>query len=654
MSLRQKMSSWFVFILIVTLSVNFINYKLGLDKSIQSGLAEAQNRVESVSDEVQLKFESVVKDLSAIESLISLTTNPTLAFEQARKLAEENKGYRNFFFADSRQYYSEPRDGKRPFGSYTNEVWYKEALGKRYNVRYETIDEKEYLQITKEVKIYGTSYGVVGINVDLDKLLHKEKDMKVGQKGFIALSRKTDGYVIVHSNEDFEGKIIDEILPDFSIFKGSQIKQDGKLDFELNGDSRFLFHTYIEDLDLYIMGGTGYSEYSDAYQGTRLSSTIGLIVNLIIVVLAQFSLDKKIIKPIKNINLLIKEMTNGNLTVSCDYKANDELGELSDSFNAFSDNMRGVISHMMTSAIEVGERNEEMIIDFTNIVEDNSALSISKLKDAISDTMDNIRNQTASTQQTLAGVEEVAATADSMKENVDENLNIASISMNLANEGVEDMGALTQKINEISFKVMETNDRVDQLVNLSSHIGNITVAITTLAEQTNLLALNAAIESARAGEAGRGFAVVAQEIKKLAEKTNDETIKIDNIVNEINSEIENLKGLTDAVKTNVMVGLELNEKASNKISSIKDSINKSANMIKEVSVGVEEQKLATEEISRAVSVISDNATEIESKETSNFEVAEGISENLTNKLTLLRTLSNKMESLITDLNMFKI
>ncbi len=654
MSLRQKMSTWFIFILVVTLSVNIINYKLGLDKSIQTGLADAENRVKSVNDEVQLKLESVIKDLSAIESLISITTNPTLAFEQARKLAEGDKAYRNFFFFDGRQYYSEPRDGKRPFGSYAKEDWYQNALGKKYNISYEVIEEKEYLQITKEVKIYGTSYGVVGLNVDLDHLLVKEKNLKVGEEGFIALSRKSDGYVIVHSNKEHEHKKIDEVLSDFSYFKGTEIKENGKFEYKLKGDKKFLFHVYNEDLGVYLMGGTSYAEYSKAYQSTRVSSTLGLLLNIIIVILAQVSLDKKIVRPIKNLNLLIKEMTNGNLTVSSDYKGNDEIGELSSSFNAFSDNMRGVISHMMTSAVEVGERNEEMITDFTNIVEENSSVSINKLKEAISDTMDNIRNQTASTQQTLAGIEEVAATADSMKENVDENLNLASVSMNLANEGVEEMGALTQKISEISFKVMETNDRVDQLVSLSGNIGSITVAITTLAEQTNLLALNAAIESARAGEAGRGFAVVAQEIKKLAEKTNDETVKIDNIVSEINSEIENLKGLTDAVKSNVIVGLELNEKASNKINNIKDSISKSANMIKEVSVGVEEQKLATEEISRAVGVISDNATEIESKETSNLEVAEGISDNLSNKLTLLRTLSNKMEDLINDLNMFKI
>ncbi len=654
MNLRQKMSSWFIFILIVTLSINIINYKLGLDKTIQLGLIDVQNRVENANDEVQLKLESVIKDLGTIESLISLTTNPTLAFEQARILTVDNEAYRNFFFADNRQYYSEPRDGKRPFGSYTEEKWYQDALNKKQNITYVTIENSEYLQITKEVKIHGNSYGVVGVNVDLSKLLHKEKNLKIGQEGFIALSRKSDGYVIVHSDKKFEYKIIDNILPDFSYFKGGETRNNNIFEYELNGNSKFLFHVYNKDLNLYIMGGTGYSEYSKAYQSTRLSSTIGLIINVIIVILAQFSLDKKIVKPIKNLNLLIKEITNGDLTVSSQYKSNDEIGELSNSFNEFSNNMRGVISHMMSSAVEVGERNEEMITDFTSIIEDNSSVSISKLKGAISNTMDNIRNQTASTQQTLAGIEEVAATADSMKENVDANLNTANISINLANEGVEDMGALTQKINEISFKVIETNDTVESLVNLSENIGSITVAITTLAEQTNLLALNAAIESARAGEAGRGFAVVAQEIKKLAEKTNDETVKIDNIVREINSEIENLKNLTDSVKSNVIVGLELNEKASNKINNIKDSINRSANMIKEVSIGVEEQKLATEEISRAVSVISDNANEIESKETSNLEVAEGISDNLTSKLTLLRTLSNKMEDLINDLNMFKI
>lgn len=653
MNLRKKMSTWFIIIIINTLIVNGVNYYLGFRKSLVEGKETGKQIVLNSKKQVELEFSTALKDLNAIESLISLTSNPNLAFQRAAKLVDENKSYRNFFYADNYQYYSQPSDGKKSQGNYTEQEWYKSALGKKYNLNYITINNHEYLEITKEVKVYGISYGVVGVNIDIQKLFAKGKGTKVGEKGFLFLSNASDGKILIHNDTEYIDKNVADLQPEFGMFKG-EIKEDDLFEFDMEGKKAFLYHSYIEDLGLYLIGGTVYKEYTDAYIANMYSSGLGLLVNLLIVIVALYSLDRRIVKPIKKLNLLIKEMTKGDLTVSSDFKSKDEIGELSDSFNEFSSNMRVVIKHMTNGALEVAERNEEMMADFLNMVENRDASSIAKLKEAISNTMDNIRNQTASTEETLAGIEEVAATADSIKINVDSNIEVSNESMTLAEEGVMDMGALTQKINDISFKVVETNDRVNTLVGLSENIGNITVAITMLAEQTNLLALNAAIESARAGEAGRGFAVVAQEIKKLAEKTNEETVKIDEIVTKINNEIDTVKSLTDAVQENVNTGLELNEKVSEKIMNIKGSIDNSSEKIKEVAIGVEEQKIATDEISRAINAISDNATEIEVKETSNLDVAEDISGNLGEKLELLGSLSAKMEELIEDLNKFKI
>ena len=124
------------------------------------------------------------------------------------------------------------------------------------------------------------------------------------------------------------------------------------------------------------------------------------------------------------------------------------------------------------------------------------------------------------------------------------------------------------KMNIISDSVNDAEEKVNSLLELSRNIGNITTAITTLADQTNLLALNAAIESARAGEAGRGFAVVSQEIKKLAEKTNQETSKIDEIIKSIQSEIENVKGANDKVQHNVVEGIEISMQVNSSIDEI--------------------------------------------------------------------------------------
>jgi methyl-accepting chemotaxis protein len=124
-----------------------------------------------------------------------------------------------------------------------------------------------------------------------------------------------------------------------------------------------------------------------------------------------------------------------------------------------------------------------------------------------------------------------------------------------------------------------TNDRVSQLSNAASRIGDVVELINTIAGQTNLLALNATIEAARAGDAGRGFAVVASEVKALAEQTAKAT-------GEISQQITGIQGAT--------------HESVNAIKEISGTIERLAEISTAIAAAVEEQGAATQEISRNV------------------------------------------------------
>jgi methyl-accepting chemotaxis protein len=218
---------------------------------------------------------------------------------------------------------------------------------------------------------------------------------------------------------------------------------------------------------------------------------------------------------------------------------------------------------------------------------------------------------------------------------------------------MENVQMMIDKMNTISDSVNNAEEKVNSLLELSRNIGNITTAITTLADQTNLLALNAAIESARAGEAGRGFAVVSQEIKKLAEKTNQETSKIDEIIKNIQSEIENVKGANDKVQNNVVEGIEISMQVNSSIDEILLVTSQNNENIEKIGFEIQEQVIATEEIMTAVASISSASTEIEESATENDNITQFITKELITKLNKLDDVNNSTLKLDEELTKYR-
>lgn len=381
------------------------------------------------------------------------------------------------------------------------------------------------------------------------------------------------------------------------------------------------------------------------YSSTIINFSVSTAIVFLIIILA-----KAIIKPIMETTNILKEISEGegDLSKSIEIKRKDEIGELAKYFNLFVLKLNDLIIDIKSLINNVNDEANKISITMEEVVkggQNHQYDNIKNLVKSLNSVLDNVRNQTASSEETLAGLEEIAASTNNISEYAKNTLKSSKEAVDLGNKGSSSLDAMNSEMNTITHSVNNAESKIDKLVALSSDIENIVTAINSIAEQTNLLALNAAIEAARAGDAGKGFAVVADEIRKLAEQTNGETNKIETLVKNIQKEVTEVKDANNQIEENVEKGLNLSKEIIININNMVEISGKNSDSIGEITTSTEEQVVGTEEITEAVKSITDNSTEIESLSVETTDIANSIADKLTSsleRLDSLRLLTNKL------------
>ena len=193
-----------------------------------------------------------------------------------------------------------------------------------------------------------------------------------------------------------------------------------------------------------------------------------------------------------------------------------------------------------------------------------------------------------------------------------------------ASEGRKGVHSIQSSIETLSREVTGGFDSVQQVTNQTEQIASILQTIESIAEQTNLLALNAAIEAARAGEQGRGFAVVADEVRSLAQRTQDSTEEIRSMIESlIHSSKNALNSMESCSSMATNTASEVTKNAE-MIESLLESVDEINMTIERVATAAEEQSQVTEDINQNVQMVRDrsshifevvNITESEAKQT---------------------------------------
>ncbi len=253
------------------------------------------------------------------------------------------------------------------------------------------------------------------------------------------------------------------------------------------------------------------------------------IVFMLVAVLIGVFIAISISKPIDYIRKKMKLVEQGNLTVQSYYDGKHEIGQLSQSFNHMTANMRKlleevgtVVEHVSTNSSELGKISENSAASSREVmkaVESVAEGAIEQAKDAenASLVIRDLVNQFNATEEHFSYVVKATNSTIHASENAKGTLNTLDLT-------TKDTIQLSRKIE---------ND-MSMLVKRFEEISGIVGMIDGISEQTNLLALNAAIEAARAGESGKGFAVVAEEVRKLAVQSRGAAKNISSIIHNIN------------------------------------------------------------------------------------------------------------------------
>lgn len=522
------------------------------------------------------------------------------------------------------------------------EQWYKQAMAHAGKV---IITPPFVSTLTKEItvivaKTTPDKKAVISMDIDLSALEKITNQVKVGDHGYAFLLDENGNWVANPKSKP--GNKVN------SAFRTHMLSSsNGIFDDTSKGNNNRIYYATNPLTGWKIGGVMSVNEINNTINPLILTVSLFIIIVLAVIVgLTWLFILFKIIRPLNKFVHLFSKISSGDLTQQLgeEIKVNKEFTELSTSTNYMIGSLHSVMENINQKSETLAASSEELTAstEENKATSDEVAHSIQEIALGASDQSEKVSKTGKHADAIYNEIETITLKTNTLTETADQ----ASETVNM---GTQSLRKVTEQMNLITSTNNEVSTSLDKLIGEIKEIEKMNDLINDIAEQTNLLSLNASIEAARAGAEGRGFAVVAEEIRKLAQQSQQSSKLVSNVVSTIKSNttnvIESMKNGTKEVKKGINVVAD----ADHSFGDIQNAVKLVGKEIRNVSESVKKISLETESVVATfdrIAQLASNASSNSESVTAAAEEQSASMEEVAGNATALSNMADELHQLV--------